>query len=213
MPGPFGFSRTVKDIAIAPDGTVYMAGVFTDAAGKRVTNIAAWDGTDYQMLGAGIDIDGSVDGIALDEAGTLWAVASYFTAAGEARGQLYRWTGSAWQPVGDVLDSAVYDIAIIDGQPVVAGAFTHAGTTTSATLHDSTAWRGGRSARARSPVAIVAAIADTPTGLCVGGAFLVTIGAATVENIACWNGSAWSQLGTGELGGPPMNIWALAQDE
>src|SRR6476646_6672424 len=74
MPGPFGFSRTVKDIAIAPDGTVYMAGVFTDAAGKRVTNIAAWDGTDYQMLGAGIEIDGSVNGIALDGAGTLWLV-------------------------------------------------------------------------------------------------------------------------------------------
>ncbi len=212
MPGPFGFSRTVKDIAIAPDGTVYMAGVFTDAAGKRVTNIAAWDGTDYQMLGAGIDIDGSVDGIALDEAGTLWAVASYFTAAGEARGQLYRWTGSAWQPVGDVLDSAVYDIAVIDGQPVVAGAFTHAGTTDVGHIarFDGVAWRPIGTGQITG--GFVAAIADTPTGLCVGGEFLVTIGAATVENIACWNGSAWSQLGTGELGGPPMNIWALAQD-
>ena len=213
MPGPFGFSRTVKDIAIAPDGTVYMAGVFTDAAGKRVTNIAAWDGTDYQLLGAGIDIDGSVDGIALDEAGTLWAVASYFTDTNEPRGQLYRWTGSAWQPVGDVLDSAVYDIAIIGGRPVVAGAFTHAGTTTVGHLarFDGVAWRpiGGGEITG----GYVAAIAETPTGLCIGGSFFVTIGIATVENIACWNGNAWSQLGTGEFSGPPPQIWALELDD
>ena len=86
-----------------------------------------------------IDIDGSVNGIALDEAGTLWVVATYFTATGEARGQLYRWSGSAWQPVGDVLDSAVYDIAIIGGQPVVAGAFNMQARRPSATSHDSTA--------------------------------------------------------------------------
>ena len=213
MPGPFGFSRTVKDIVIAPDGTVYLAGVFTDAAGKRVTNVVAWDGTDYQLLGAGIDIDGSVSGIALDEAGTLWAVASYFTDTGEPRGQLYRWTGSAWQPVGDVLDSEVYDLAIIVGRPVVAGAFTHAGTTTVGHLarFDGVAWRpiGGGEITG----GYVAAIADTPTGLCVGGSFFVTIGMATVENIACWNGSAWSQLGTGEFSGPPPQIWALEQDD
>ncbi len=124
MPGPFGFNRTLKDIAIAPDGTVYMAGVFTDAAGKRVADVVAWDGTDYQKLGDGIEIDGSVNGIALDQAGTLWVVASYFTATGQARGQLYRWSGSDWAPVGGVLDSEVYDIAIIGGQPVVAGAST-----------------------------------------------------------------------------------------
>jgi len=34
-----------------------------------------------------------------------------------------------------------------------------------------------------------------------------------VENIGCWNGTTWSQLGTGEFSGPPMNIWALAQDD
>ena len=213
MPGPFGFSRTVKDIAIAPDGTVYMAGVFIDAAGKRVTNIVAWDGTDYQVLGAGIDIDGSVNGIALDEVGTLWAVATYFTDTGEARGQLYRWSGSTWLAVGDVLNSEVYDLAIIVGRPVVAGAFTHAGTTTVGHVarFDGVAWRpiGGGVITG----GYVAAIAGTPAGLCVGGAFFVTIGAATVENIACWNGAAWSQLGTGEFGGPPMNIWALAQDD
>lgn len=213
MPGPFGFSRLIKDIVIAPDGTVYMAGVFIDAAGKRVTNIVAWDGTDYQTLGAGIEINGTVNGIALDEAGTLWAVATYFTDIGEARGQLYRWTGSAWQPVGDALNSEVYDIAIIVGRPVVVGAFTHAGT--AAVGHvarfNGVAWSpvGG----GRITGGYVATIASTPSGMCVGGAFFVEIGAATVENIACWNGAAWSQLGTGEFSGPPMNVWALAQDE
>ena len=167
------------------------------------------------MLGAGIDvdIDGSVNGIALDEAGTLWAVATYFTATGEARGQLYRWSGTAWQPVGDVLDSAVYDIAIIGGQPVVAGVFNNAGTTTVGHLarFNGVAWTPIGAGEITG--GYVATIADTPTGMCVGGTFFVTIGAATVENIACWNGTAWSQLGTGELGGPPMNIWALAQDD
>lgn len=212
MPGPFGFSRTVKDVAIAPDGTVYLAGVFIDAAGKRVSNVAAWDGSDYQLLGAGIEIEGSVDGLAIDEAGTLWAVATWFTATGDARGQLYRWTGLDWQPAGDVLDSAVYDIAIIDGSPVVAGAFTKAGNRNVGHVarFDGTAWTwiGGR------PITggFVAAIADSPGGLCVGGQFSLTIGPATIENIACRDGGGWRQLGTGEFGGPPINIFALAKD-
>lgn len=212
MPGPFGFSRTVKDIAIAPDGTVYLAGVFMDAAGKRVTNIAAWDGTDYQLLGAGIEIEGSVDGLAIDDAGTLWAVATYFTDAGDARGQLYRWTGFEWLPVGAVLDSAVYDIAIVVGRPVVAGAFTHAGTTPVGHIaqFNGTTWRpvGGGVITG----GFVAAIAGTPAGLCAGGTFSVPVGAAIIENAACWNGGGWSQLGTGEFGGPPMNIFALERD-
>ncbi|HET9474467.1 MAG TPA: hypothetical protein VFO82_11275 [Steroidobacteraceae bacterium] len=212
MPGPFGFSRTVKDITIAPDGTVYMAGVFMDAAGKRVTNIAAWDGTDYQLLGNGIDINGSVNGIAVDEAGTVWAVASYFTDMGEARGQLYRWSNGAWRPIGDVFDSEVYDLAIIGGKPLVAGAFTHAGTRNVGHLAqlNGTMWTPVGAGEITG--GYVATIAATGTGICVGGTFLVTIGAATVENIACWDGTTWSQLGTGEFGGPPMNIWALAQD-
>ncbi len=212
MPGPFGFDRTVKDIAIAPDGTVYMAGVFTDAAGKRVTNIVAWDGADYQKLGDGIDIEGSVNGITLDDAGTLWVAASFVDSASEIRGQLYRWTGQAWLPAGDVLDSAVYDLAILGGKPVVAGAFTKAGAANVGHVaqFDGSAW---------SPVGagaitggFVAAIAESATGLCVGGEFLVTVGTATAENIACWDGVTWSQLGTGEFGGPPMNVWALARD-
>ena len=189
LPGPSGFGSRVEDVALATDGSVYAAGIFEDAAGVPVHNVARWDGTDWQPLGAGLD--GWVRAIAFDTTGTLWAAVS---SEDVSTGSVARWDGTAWT-TANTLDGAIRDLAIVSAGIAVVGDFT-GGVRVLDPSDDS--WidvaPGGVGNGAPS------AIAATTTGFCVAGSF-DSIDGVAAENAACWNGTAWSRLGTGLPGG------------
>jgi hypothetical protein len=192
-PVPYlGAAGQVDDVAIAPDGTVYLAGSFGDAAGLAANNVVAWNGNDYQALGTGLE--GRIPALAIDEAGTLWAVGSV-DVAGNVTSQLYRWTGTTWQAIGGVLDHEVFDLQSIGGDLFVVGTFLNAGNVSAARLarFDGAAWHPVLSDLSNGAIT---AFAPTATGYCIAGE-LSALGSVEVDNAACWDGATWQPLGTG----------------
>src|SRR5687768_9034753 len=70
LPGLSGTIARVEDLVRGPDGRIYAGGMFTDAAGVAVDNIAAWDGTTWHALGAA---PGEWVRSLVFDSGTLWA--------------------------------------------------------------------------------------------------------------------------------------------
>lgn len=129
----------------------------------------------------------------------------------------FAWNSGFGPPPGALgLDGTVRAMTIFDedgwgpGLPslFVGGTFTTAGGVTVSGLArwDGTAWHdvgGGVTGDSASVYALAVVDLDgdwkTPALLYVGGDF-TTAGAIPAANIACWNGSTWSELGLGTAG-------------
>ena len=196
--------------ALALSGTtLYAGGEFTSAGGVAANHIAKWDGNTWSALGAGMD-------------DIVWALAVSGTHAlrwgrihqgGRRRGQLHcqmerqclvgLGLGDGW------LYPWVHALAVSGSTLYVGGDFTTAGGVTANCVAK---WNGsvwsalGSGMAAVNPLLLsVRALAVSGTDLYAGGLF-DTAGGVAANNIAKWNGSAWSALGSG------MNsyVYALA---
>ena len=86
-----GTNGTIKDILITYNYGVIAAGEFTEAGGKICTNIARWDGAEWNTMGAGVN--GKVNGLKFDLLlGNIIAYGSF----NNGDDQIAHWTGSAW---------------------------------------------------------------------------------------------------------------------
>lgn len=143
------------NVALAwdPDGEgplqewLVVAGWFTHA-GKHVAtkNIAAWDGSRWVALGAGLD--GQVESLALFQ-GRLIAGGRFNTSGGNAIGGLAEWTGSEWRAfAGGVRrsqgDTWVKSVSVDGNKVYVAGNFDRVGEVGSeVTVTAPAVWDGG----------------------------------------------------------------------
>ncbi|MBL9120311.1 MAG: thrombospondin type 3 repeat-containing protein [Phycisphaerae bacterium] len=155
-------------------------GIFTTAGGSPAKSIAQWSGSNWSALGSGLAFDVRALASVPNPAGTsatLYA-AGVETGAGIGKGGgsaptfngIARWTGSAWQPLGSGLSGGQSG----GGQP------------------------GGQSGNQPGGYAAVS-FDETGSGvenLFVGGRF-TSAGGTAASNIARWNGSSWSALGSG----------------
>ncbi len=163
-------SMTVWD----PDGPgpqseqVFVGGSFKTVGGTVLNGIGRWDGAAWHPLGSGLG----------------------GTAAGVPP---YAWTMTPWDPDGDGPLPPVL---------VVAGYFTTAGGVAANNL---ATWNGSQwsALGPGTPGSIYTLTTWDPDGdgplpprLCVGGSFS-TIGGVAANNIALWDGTSWSALGTG----------------
>lgn len=153
-----GASGDVNAIVVAPDGKVYIGGVFATASGVANTScIAYYDPTDglFHPLGTGA-AGGTVSYMAMGPDGVLYAAGSFTSMGGVANtNNIARWNGSVWSALG-------------------------------------TGVTGGSG--------ILALAVDNQNRLYVGGTFTAMGGVANTLRLAMWNGSAWSALGTGANG-------------
>jgi hypothetical protein len=188
LPGVSGFGARVEDVALAADGTVYVAGIFADASGVAVANVARWTGDEWEPLGAGLD--GWVRALAVAPSGVLWATV---TSDDTSSAWLAVWDGSGWDET-PALDGAIRGFALSGDEVVAVGDFTGGVQAFDIALGTWHALTPGGISGAPS------AIAATPTGVCVAGSF-DSIDGVAAENAACWNGTAWSALGAGLPGG------------
>jgi hypothetical protein len=113
---------------------LFAAGTFTHAGGTAATNVAAWDGSSWLPLGAGLN--GEVDSLAVYDDGSgpaLYAGGLFTASGGTAVSHLARWNGSAWTAVGGGANGTVSALAAFDdggGAALYAGgSFTSAGGT------------------------------------------------------------------------------------
>jgi hypothetical protein len=182
---------------ISPTG-----GVFRSA--KR---IAKWNGV-WSQPGNGID-DGTVFSLSPHGGTRLFVGGSFTTIAATSVTRIADWDGSNWSPVGSGMNSNVYALAMQDTELYAGGNFTTAGPDT---INHAAKWNGSSwsALGTGGPNGSVFAVALTPTGsggtdVYVGGAF-TKAGTVAAQNIAVWNGTTWSALGTGTDGA----VFALA---
>lgn len=208
-----GLIDEANDIAIGPNGYVYVTGEFTSASGVPASYVAFWDGTNWNAMGAGLDNSGNA--IAVAPNGDVYVGGAFTTAGGVSCARIARWDGYQWRRVGQYggLNGTVTAIAIEeDGNSLyVGGSFTDQnglaanGLLYVASYNIST---GLFSSMGNVFNAVVRDIIITRSGSVVaGGNFSVS--ASSISNVAIWNGGQWESLGTGVNGA----VYAIREDD
>jgi hypothetical protein len=194
----------VYDAGTGPER--YVAGQFSMAGGGSAHGIARWDGAFWSRLGDGVS--GSVNALALYDDGSgpaLYAAGQFSTAGSVAASCIARWDGGRWSALGSGLNGRVESLAVYDdggGRALyAAGQFSKAGGVTADNI---ARWDGVRWSRL-SPSFVAAphsihalAVHDNGSGKALyAGGYFHSMGGVAARNIARWDGSSWSALGSG----------------
>ena len=194
-------------------GNLYVAGDFTAIGEVIANNIAKWNGTNWSALASGINFPV----FALAVSGTdVYAGGSFSTAGGVAAANIAKWSGSNWSALGlgvygiNTEDGPiVYALAVSGNDLYVGGLFTTAGDVAAT---NTAKWNGSNwSALGPGLQELgccgngfgVFTLAASGHDLYAGGYFLVSTADGTaLANVAKWNGTNWSALAWGPVGGP-----------
>ncbi|QOC21811.1 hypothetical protein IC757_12305 [Wenzhouxiangella sp. AB-CW3] len=185
----------------------------------RIT-IANDEGCDLQWLpgfGGTQGPDGHVSALAVFDDGNgpaLYAAGSFQHASGVPVNRIARFDGDGWTPIGGtdgtVSSLQVFDDGSGDGPALyVGGKFSTVGSANATNIArwDGKDWsdldggvEGGSAVQSAQVVAMTVFDDGTGSDLYVGGIF-ESAGEQTVNQVARWDGNAWSALGVGLNGG------------
>lgn len=205
-----GVNGQVHDAAVYDDGNgpmLYVAGTFDSASGLEASNIARWNGSSWEALGEGI-VGSGIAARALevfdlqDGRGPGLYVAGLFgLAGGQPVANVARFDGDGWSSGGTGITGPVADLIVFDdgsGPALYAGGdfvLDVPGQRGIARLVGD-AWKV-------PPQAFIGNVAnlevfESPQGsrLILSGSFFTASG-LTQNRLAQWNGSSWSDLGSG----------------
>ena len=218
-----GMNGPVEVLAVFDDGSgpaLYAGGSFNQAGGQTVSNIARWDGASWSPLGSGVN--SRVDALEVFDDGSgpaLYAGGVFTQAGGNPASRIARWDGASWSPLGSGVNSRVDALEVFDdgsGPALYAGGwFTQAGGQAAMNIArwDGASWSplGSGLGSGMSDWVYALTVFDDGSGpaLYAGGRFN-TAGGQTAWSIARWNGSTWSQLGSGFGGSALTAVQALA---
>ncbi|MCC6408602.1 MAG: hypothetical protein IT453_15675 [Planctomycetes bacterium] len=202
---------------------LYVGGEFTHAGGKRADGVAKWTATGWSRIYSSKGLTGGSTALAAVDDGSgvkLYADGGIgsSTASGpvEYGNCIVRWTGTSWAPLPGVGDNRARGFAGFDSgsglQLHVVGAFTEFGgvTVNHVARFDGSSWHdlSGGVTRNGFPASVNAVcVHDFGAGprLVVGGNFTAA-GGVSANDVAVWDGSAWSALDLGMDG----EVFALA---
>jgi trimeric autotransporter adhesin len=182
----------------------------------------SWSALGSQSQGGGA-LDGWVFALAVS-GGDLYVGGEFINAAGIATADnIARWDGNAWSALGSdasgdgALDHRVLALAVSGGDLYVGGEFTDAAGIATADYvarWDGSAWSAlGSDASGDGALDWrVNALAVSGSDVYVGGAFTDASGIPGADDIARWDGSAWSALGSDASGEAALDdsVHALA---
>lgn len=208
-----GLNQVVNAMTVY-NGDLIAGGLFTQAGDVSVNFIARWDGSSWHPLGEGV-IDeqsgaGRVAGLGVYDGKLI--VGGYFSQAGQVPAKnIAQWDGSSWSALGAGIDTVGFlegpcTFAPYGGDLIVGGDFERAGglTVNHIARWDGASWHsiGGGVRGGGLPVTgtCVRCLGVNNGRLIVGGNF-TKAGEVDVNNIAAWDGSSWSPLGSGTTGG------------
>lgn len=208
-----GTTNTVYALRFNGD-KLYASGGAIGAGGLTSTNtgVDVFDGTNWSTtLG---ELTGGT--LLIFDVGFLRDdiyVAGVFTKAGGVSSPgLAKWNGTDWVNIG----FAGVAIALAsDGTNLyVGGAFTNAGgvLNTNIARYDGTNWysMGGGLGYYNNALNSFAYVLELHNGSLYAGGVFTNAGPVAATNIAVWNGSSWSSLGTGPNNGANNEVMALA---
>ena len=204
VPGPDGIVHA--SVRWDPDGPgpqlaqVVLGGEFLLAGDAIAARVVAYEPTQRTWSAFGSGLDGPVYALAALQNGDLVAAGAFQNAGGQPANRIARWNGSAWSPLGAGCSARVDALAVLpNGDLVAGGEFTSAGGVPASRLArwNGTSWSafGDLSSSSFFPRATALAVADNGD-LLVGGLF-DSVGGIAAEDVARWNGVAWSAIGSG----------------
>lgn len=207
-----GTDRAVRDIVVAPNGDVYIAGEFTRVGGISARGVARWDGTQWHDVAGGVNNHAS----SLQFIGNDLYVGGIFTTAGrQAMNFVARWDGAQWHTlaggVGEICDARndptcqanrVSALAARGRNLFVAGHFNSVDGGNVA-ARNVARWDGNRwyrlGAGLRGLNESIKVLYCDERFLWAGGSFNVA-GNGLAPYVARWDGSDWGPLGSGTDG-------------
>jgi hypothetical protein len=214
-----GFSTGPTDAVNALtqiEDQLYAGGYFTAADGQPANALARWNGTTWTAVGegvagfiGGVSFRGTVSALAA-ASGQLHVGGSFNQAGNREISNAAVWHQGRWQGLGLGLSGPAYAVRRTDAGVLVGGMFARAGSVPANSI---ARWVGedwsplGGGVQQNTLPGQVHAIATQGTNVFVGGVFN-RAGTADALNIARWNGSEWSPLGSG-IGGPGALVRAL----
>lgn len=200
--GVGGLDGSINAMVVHNDGSgpaLYIGGDFTTAGGVAASNIAKWDGTQWQPLSNGIG--GAVNALAVYDS-ELYAAGSFTTASGISASRIAKWNGTTWSQVGEGVNNVVEALAVYDdgnGPALYAGGtFTSAGENSANRVAkwDGSTWAPLGDGVDNWVLALAVYETNNEEALYAGGYFTTADG-QPAQRIARWNGTEWSPLSTG----------------
>jgi parallel beta-helix repeat protein len=228
LPGLNSFLVALTTFDDGSGRVVVAGGYFTTAGGVPADRVAQWNGTEWSALGTGMsETNVEVYALGVFDDGTgpaLFAGGNGLTPEGLPTDAIVKWDGAQWSALGSGITGTpnpecvpVTAFAVFDDGTgpalVVGGCFTEAGGVPANNIAkwNGTHWSaldggvGGMPSMVRSLAAY-----DSGTGLeLVAGGRFTLAGGVPANNIAKWDGTHWSALGTGIQGDVPT-VYALA---
>ncbi|MBL9120460.1 MAG: Ig-like domain-containing protein [Phycisphaerae bacterium] len=221
------YSLAVFDDGEGGGPALYVGGDFTTAGGVAANRIAKWDGISWSPLGTGASngLSGSVSALSVFDDGlgggpALYAGGFFVTAGGVPASRIAKWDGTSWSPLGtgagNGLNSPVSALNVFDDGSgkgpalFVGGSFTMAGGVSASGIAswDGTSWSPlGAGVTFPIPgyqqVNSLAVFDDGSGGgpALYAAGYFEAAGGFAANNIARWDGRAWSPLGTGITNG------------
>lgn len=216
-----GTSDQVYAIAFDNNGVLHVGGKFTSPGTcNGCGRIAWWNGSAWQSYRTGLN--NAVYALAFDSKNNLYAGGAFTMAAGDEGdfSHLAKYDGRDWHPVGAGTNGEVRAITVRNADTLwIGGTFTQAGSNSN--VRRVAQWNGcaldlpGSTMLTECPAVdgvngvVYASALDGSGNLYVGGEFNAAgYCTDTCKNIAKWNGTTWSALGTGF----DKQVWALATD-
>ncbi len=197
-------------LAIAVSGSdVYVGGAFTQAGSVSARNVAKWNGTSWSALGSGLANGVSVNARAIAVSGSEVYVGGDLSEAdggpedgGVLASRIAKWNSSTntWSALGSGLNGTVFTIVVSGNDVYVGGNFSQAGSGVASRIARwntvTNTWSALGTSANNGVIGSVRAIGVSGSLVYVGGIF-TTAGGIPANNVAVWNGSTWSELGTG----------------
>jgi trimeric autotransporter adhesin len=210
-----GTNGIVRALAVS-GSNLYAGGSFTTAGGMAASHIALWDGGSWSALGSGLDGDVGALGVSGSDvyAGGPFTMAGGATARGIALWNGVSWTSSLGDGIGtEPYQAGVKKIAVNGTDVYVCGEFS---SISGVVARNVARWNGTSWSAIGVPAMQQGIVGGSPSVIAVGGnavyagGTMTSAGGTFVNNVARWDGSGWSALGTGIGGGPYPGVYALA---
>ncbi|MBC8423745.1 hypothetical protein H8E07_06440 [bacterium] len=192
-PGAKVLAPDIEDLLVN-DGSLYVTGDFTSLESFPMNYLARWDGVAWSEVGGGLDAMGTC----LDTLnGAIFVGGDFQTAGGIPAARAAIFDGAIWTTMDGGLDHRPYTTAEYDGAWYVGGWFVRPGGTLvsySLAIWNEIGWNAPPGTEADGIYGNVQALVQYDGRLVAGGSFH-TAGSLAVDNLAAWDGFAWTALG------------------